>query len=401
MDSLTQIVLGAALGEAALGKKIGNRAMIWGAIAGTIPDLDVFANFFMSPIDALAFHRAYSHSILFNFVLAFVLGWAVHQLYQKSWHRWVGVAVWGFLGITLLGFLVFRDGVSAFGILLFIGLIAGWSFLLYKRYFRSSYETPEAPFSGWLWLFLLALITHPILDCFTTYGTQIWLPFSNKRVAFNNISVVDPLYTLPFLMCLITAAFFNRLNPSRRFWNSTGILISSLYMILTIINKTRVNTVFENSLAIANIQYDRFMTTPTILNNILWYGIAETKDSYVYGLYSFLDNEKEFILHTRPKNYKTLGVPFMEDNTLQTLQWFSDGYFDVKPLDANLYEYTDLRFGNMPINQSEEDNAVFKFQLRKNEDGSIELLKNRQRPENLDIKTAFQSLWNRILGRTH
>lgn len=401
MDSLTQIVLGAAVGEAVLGKKVGNRAMIWGAIAGTIPDLDVFANYFMSPIDALAFHRSYSHSILFNFVLAFVLGWSVHLLYQKSWHRWVGVTVWGILGILLFGFLGFRNGFSGIGLLLFIGLIAGWSYLLYKRYFRSSYETPEAPISGWIWLFLLALITHPILDCFTTYGTQIWLPFSDKRVAFNNISVVDPLNTLPFLMCLITASFFNRLNPSRKFWNNIGILISSMYMILTIINKTRVNSIFENSLAIADVQYDRFMTTPTIFNNILWYGIAETKDSYVYGLYSFLDKDKKFILHTQPKNYKTLGNPFMEDNTLQTLQWFSDGYFDVKLLNANLYEYTDLRFGSMPINQSGEDNAVFKFQLRKNENGSIELLKNRQRPENFDIKTAFQSLWNRILGRIY
>ena len=64
MDSLTQIVLGAAVAEASLGKKIGNRAMVWGAIAGTLPDLDVIANGFMSPVDALAFHRGPTHSAL-------------------------------------------------------------------------------------------------------------------------------------------------------------------------------------------------------------------------------------------------------------------------------------------------------------------------------------------------
>ena len=69
MDSLTQIVLGAAVGEAALGKRVGNSAMIWGAIAGTIPDMDVLSNLFMSPIDALAFHRGISHSIVFNILL--------------------------------------------------------------------------------------------------------------------------------------------------------------------------------------------------------------------------------------------------------------------------------------------------------------------------------------------
>jgi inner membrane protein len=64
MDSLTQMVLGAAVGEATLGKKVGNRAMMWGAVAGTLPDLDVIANFFMSPIDALAFHRGITHAAI-------------------------------------------------------------------------------------------------------------------------------------------------------------------------------------------------------------------------------------------------------------------------------------------------------------------------------------------------
>ncbi|MDG1145628.1 MAG: metal-dependent hydrolase, partial [Flavobacteriales bacterium] len=66
MDSLTQIVLGAAVGELVLGKKIGNRAMVWGAVGGTIPDLDVLGKFFLTNIDNLAFHRGFSHSILFS-----------------------------------------------------------------------------------------------------------------------------------------------------------------------------------------------------------------------------------------------------------------------------------------------------------------------------------------------
>ena len=58
MDSITQIVLGAACGEAVLGKKIGNRALLFGAIGGTIPDLDVFVGkwLFNNEIDAMAFH---------------------------------------------------------------------------------------------------------------------------------------------------------------------------------------------------------------------------------------------------------------------------------------------------------------------------------------------------------
>ena len=83
MDSLTQIVLGAACGEAALGKKIGNKALLFGAIGGTIPDLDVFVGswFYGNEIDAMAFHRGFMHSILFALIGAFLFGWFFHYLY--------------------------------------------------------------------------------------------------------------------------------------------------------------------------------------------------------------------------------------------------------------------------------------------------------------------------------
>lgn len=399
MDSLSQIVLGAAVGEAVLGKKIGNRAMIWGAIAGTIPDLDVIANYFMSPIDALAFHRGISHSLLINFILAFILGYAVFRLYQFSWHRCLGLAVWSLLGITSAGLLFFRNSISLPGVLGFIMVIGVWNFLIYKRYFRVGYETPIVNLRSWIWLFMLALITHPILDCFTTYGTQILLPFSDKRVAFNNISVVDPIYTLPFLFCLLTAASLNRTNPSRRFWNNAGIVISTFYIVFTIFNKSRVNTIFENTLVIEEIQYDRYLTTPTILNNMLWFGIAESKDNYTYGFYSFFDEEKKFKLHTRPKSYKSLEGYIDNDKTISRLRWFSDGFFDMVVLNDTLYEYSDLRFGNLPVDSTQTDNAVFKFKLYRHDDGQFELLKNRQKPDNMDVGAAFKQLWDRILGR--
>ena len=77
MDSLTQIVLGAAVGEAALGKKIGNRAMLYGAIAGTIPDLDVISQYFVDTVTALEWHRGFTHSILFSVVFGLFFGWLV------------------------------------------------------------------------------------------------------------------------------------------------------------------------------------------------------------------------------------------------------------------------------------------------------------------------------------
>ncbi len=74
MDSLTQIVLGAAVGELILGKKVGNKAILWGAIAGTIPDLDVLNRYFFDDLRANELHRGITHSILFSLVMAPLLG---------------------------------------------------------------------------------------------------------------------------------------------------------------------------------------------------------------------------------------------------------------------------------------------------------------------------------------
>ena len=96
MDSLTQIVLGAAVGEAVLGKKVGNKAMMWGAIAGTIPDLDVLSKLFLDAVTSNELHRGFSHSLLFSLLMAPLLGWGVCRLYRKK------IATWKELESTLL-----------------------------------------------------------------------------------------------------------------------------------------------------------------------------------------------------------------------------------------------------------------------------------------------------------
>ena len=164
MDSITQIVLGAACGEAVLGKKIGNRALLFGAIGGTIPDLDVFIGklLFNNEIDAMAFHRGFMHSFLF--------------------------AIFAAVGFGMLVFWIYNRG---------------------KRFGMTTQKE-------WMWLFFASIFTHPILDSFTAYGTQLFAPFSNYRVAFNNISVADPMYTLPFLIALIVVMCFKRTSTKRR-----------------------------------------------------------------------------------------------------------------------------------------------------------------------------------------
>ena len=70
-----------------------------------------------------------------------------------------------------------------------------WIYLIHWLY-NTGKRKDTTTRKDWIWLFLLSILTHPILDCFTPYGTQLFLPFSDYRVAFNNIAVADPLYTL-------------------------------------------------------------------------------------------------------------------------------------------------------------------------------------------------------------
>ena len=83
MDSLTQIVLGASVAEATLGKKIGNKAIVLGAIAGTIPDLDIVTRFFVDDLTASVMHRGFSHSLIFPFVAAPILAWILKKIYSN------------------------------------------------------------------------------------------------------------------------------------------------------------------------------------------------------------------------------------------------------------------------------------------------------------------------------
>ena len=100
---------------------------------------------------------------------------------------------------------------------------------------------PMRTLRGWVLLFFWGFLTHVLLDCFTTYGTQVFAPFSNQRVAWGTVSVVDPLYTVPFLVCLILATRFARDHSRRRIWNGLGLAWSCVYLSLTAVNHHNVH----------------------------------------------------------------------------------------------------------------------------------------------------------------
>lgn len=404
MDSLTQIVLGAAVGELALGKKIGNRALIWGGIGGTIPDLDVLANTFMDPIDALAFHRGITHSILFSVVAPVLLGWLVHKSYDRKIHK-----TWPYkIVIALLNFIIlvsiiwginfiFRDeGRIRWWLLLItagLGIYLVWR--LYKYYLVKDLEEPKVSFREWYILFFLAFFTHFVLDCFTAFGTQIFYPFSDYRVAFNNIAIVDPLYTVPFLLCIVIASFYKRGTRKRALFTWLGIGISSLYMLFTIYNKVRVDKVFDHALQNRQLEVSRCRCSPTILNNILWSCVADGPDNFYIGQYSLFDSDPNLHhLNVITKNDSIHNALFpLRD--YQTLLWFSDNYLAAFPTDSVLI-LSDVRYGGMSDTIRGPEDLIFNFKV-KEVNGALEFSDSREPPRG-KMSEQFGKFIKRIRG---
>lgn len=331
MDSLTQIVLGAAVGEAVLGRKIGNKAMLYGAIAGTIPDLDVIANQFTDTVTALHIHRGFTHSIVFSIVFGIALGWLVSR-FEK-----------------------YKD------------------------------------VKGWSWLFFAAFVTHPMLDSFTTWGTQLFWPF-DLRLAFKNIFVIDPLYTLPFLIFLILAIRLKRTDGKRRFYNRMGLIISTTYLVLTLVFKWITFTKFENALEKQQIAYKQIDTRPAPLNTILWNANVELQDQFLLATYSFFDS-KPIRFEEYPKNHELLG-DLVHHEKVQRMIHITEGWFTISKKKDQLY-FNDLRFGLLS-NEPNAQDFVFQYLIEIDKNGDVTFIEAEKTSR--DAQKLMSQLWTRIKG---
>lgn len=334
MDSLTQIVLGAAVGEVILGKKVGNKALLWGAVAGTIPDLDVVMKWFTDDLTGNEMHRGFSHSFLFALLFAPILGWIITKIYKKK---------------------------------------------------------EEATFRQWTNLSFWSLFTHPLLDAHTTWGTQLLWPL-DLRLAYKNINVIDPIYTVPFLICLIIILFLKRNNPARIRLAYFGIILSSAYMAYSIGIKLYVDRLFSNSLIEQNITYSRLTTQPTFGNTVLWYATAENDTANFVGLYSLLDTTKH-IQFVSFKKDNDLIDRLKSNSDIQRLIVMSDHWFLIEPIKTG-YVFKDLRFGKMSFGP--EADFVFKYNIKIDSMGKTTITQDK--PDTKNMGAFMNKMWDRIKG---
>ena len=348
MDSLTQIVLGASVAEAALGKKIGNKAIVLGAIAGTIPDLDIITRFFVDDLTASVMHRGFSHSLIFPFVAAPILAWILKKIY-------------------------------------------------------SSYT--NVSFIDWFKMFFLAIITHPLLDAQTTWGTQLFWPFE-WRIAVENIFIIDPIYTLPFLIFLIMTAFQNRLSKNRRLYNLLGLVTSSVYLLITMSFKGIAHYKIAKGLEENNIEYKDINTRATYFNSILWSSQIELEDSYIFTYYSLFDKSKTVFTKKFPKNHEMLQ-PFINEKKIQQLIILSNGHY-LMTNENNKLIFWNLKLGLKGFDENaspyiwsyviKNNNGEIKFKETNEKMDALKIKEVRSFRNNRDYSEEFNSFIERLKG---
>ena len=286
MDSVTQIALGAAVGSALLGRKVGARATMWGAISGTVPDMDVFIPMGDAVAD-FTYHRSFSHSLFVLALLTPLFVWLILKIHPQT-----------------------RDFRLRWGITIYA-----------------------------------VFATHVLLDSFTVYGTQIFWPLSEYPVSLGSVFIIDPAYTLPLIVGVLIALILRHNTLGYRA-NMTGLILSSLYLAWGLGAQAHVQKLAGKSLAEQDLDYQRLLAQPTPFNSILWRVVAVNKDHYRVGYYSLLDDSPQ--IDTVLFNSATELLVGLESHwPVQRLQWFTHGFYTVESIEGAVV-ISDLRMGVEP-----------------------------------------------------
>lgn len=339
MDSLTQAALGGLCGELLLRKQIGWKGMVWGAFFGTLPDLDLFLPM-DDTLDRLRQHRGLSHSLLCMFLLSPMFGYGLSKLHQK---------------VTLRRAITFV---------------------------------------------LLAWFTHVLIDCFNTYGTQIFEPFNNYRVAFGNMAIVDIFFTLPMVAGLTLCLFLKKEQRPR---SICVYIISGWVMLYTLFSASMLWSArihFKQQLSHAKIDYDAMIVSPTLSNLFLWRMVAKNEQYYYVSYWSFFDAKSRKPVIDTVVRTPAAAAPFRNTKAFQTLDWFSKGWWKVyqQPNQPDTLYFVDMRFGSMKNTHTTPAIKIppffWKLTLRPGQEVDYQ----RNRP-NVDAKPALHALKERVLGR--
>ncbi|AJE20840.1 metal-dependent hydrolase [Azotobacter chroococcum] len=282
MDSLTQAVLGASVQGALLGRWQGRKALLYGALLGTLPDLDVLIDY-GDAVANMTHHRGFSHSLFVLSGLSLLLAWLLRRFRPHP------------------------------------GYGSGRLFLA-------------------LWL---VLATHVLLDSLTSYGTQLLWPLATPPVVWSSVFIIDPLYTLPLLGAVLVGALY-RLHGRGLRWQYWALGLSSLYLGLTLAGKQMAESRVKAELERQGIRAEALFSAPTPFNSLLWRVMVRDGEDYHEALVGWFDRKPPELV--RLPGGRSLAAGLGDSPQLARLRWFTQDWLRYDEIDGQLV-VTDLRLG--------------------------------------------------------
>jgi inner membrane protein len=323
------------MGEAFAGRTVGKKAMLWGILAQSIPDIDFVAAFWSDTIGTLFSHRGFTHSILFAALVTPIIAGLAHH-----WHR--------------------PHNISFRRWFLFIGAV---------------------------------ILMHIFLDAFNNYGVGWFEPFNDTRISFNTMYVADFFFSLAPAIACILLIVLNRKNPKRRWIWQLGLIIPFLYLAYGVANRNYISRETKKILAQQHIKPRRLLITPAPLLSWLWFVAADVDSGFYIGYRSVFDRKSTNDFHYIPRN------SFLEDSVkdeiaMRKIMQFSQDWYTLEK-HADTILITDLRFGQVVGWQDPKESFAFYYYLQPEIDNT--LVVQRGRFSKWD-RQSFRSLLRRIKG---
>ena len=327
-----------------LGRKAGYKAALWGVAISTLPDLDVLLYPFLDAASELRFHRGFTHSFLFLILASPILGSLINRIHKKDkvgWRSWTMLSFW-------------------------------------------------------------TLLSHIIIDIPTSFGTQVFEPFSSYLVTTDSIFIIDPVFTL-ILVVSVAIALFQRRHPHRRYLSTRiGLVLAALYLVGGGVAKLWVNSVFDSSFREQYGAYERMKTIPGPFTTLMWMGHIERNDSLYTATFSFFDDDRDLEFTGVSKNSHLL-TPYRGDYPLETLLWFTMGYYKMERSEQGEIHLHDVRFARTDYWLTDDADYVWSNRLILDED-SIQVVDFHRTvllfDTNLDVEDS-QMLWRRFRGEEY
>lgn len=335
MDSLTHIALGACMGEAFAGKTLGKKAMLWGALAQSFPDIDFLAAFWMDTSSNLLAHRGFTHSFLCCLLVTPMMALAAEKLHRPH----------------------------------------------------------DIRFRKWALFFGSVIFTHLFIDAFNNYGVGWLEPFSHRRISFNAIYVADPFFSLwPGIACAALLLLGKHRSSRKRYWQ-WGLALPALYLGYCLFNKNNIDRQLKNALQQEHIPYTRYFSTPAPLQNWLWYVVAGNDSGYHVGFRSVFDSKEQITFQYFPRN-DSLLQPVLGHEDLARLIRFSQDFYTVEKWTDTLV-FNDLRFGQVIGWKDPKEKFAFHYYLQQPNDNKLVVQRGRFAKWDKDV---IKILLKRIRG---